>query len=466
MPFLRNKITEKSFFCFALFCLTSFFSCQQKQKEEIFIEEPVESTFMFNICVDSLCINEYQIKSGDNLSEIFSSFGLSGTEREEILKSSAGLLNPRTLRPGMPYYAITTPDSTKNIQHLVFARSLIDFVIVDLTGDSITAYPYTKPVRVQRKYAEGIVESSLWNAITKENLDPILAIKLADIYAWQIDFFGIQKGDAFKVIYKEAFIDDSVSIQIQDIEGAIFTHNKKDYLAIPFVQDSVRIYFDGEGNSARRVFLKAPLDFFRISSHFSNARFHPILKRTRAHHGVDYAAPVGTPVKTIGDGVVIERSFQGGGAGNYVKIKHNATYSTAYMHLSKFGAGIQKGAKVSQGQVIGYVGSTGLSTGPHLDFRVYKNGKAINPLTMETPPDTPVHESLRDSFYTVRDNILLEIGQFSKQHPQGDSLQTLPAVLHPEQTPQLPVLPASQKIDSVKTKVDSLKIKPGSVITL
>jgi murein DD-endopeptidase MepM/ murein hydrolase activator NlpD len=171
----------------------------------------------------------------------------------------------------------------------------------------------------------------------------------------------------------------------------------------------VREYFDEEGNSLRKAFLKAPLDFFRISSRFSNARFHPVLKRYRPHHGVDYAAPTGTPVKTIGDGVVIEKAFQRGGAGNYLKIRHNSTYTTTYMHLSRFAKGIQKGKSVKQGDVIGYVGSTGLSTGPHLDFRVHKNNQPINPLTMEAPPSLPVKPELLDSFRRVHDRVLQEM---------------------------------------------------------
>jgi murein DD-endopeptidase MepM/ murein hydrolase activator NlpD len=171
----------------------------------------------------------------------------------------------------------------------------------------------------------------------------------------------------------------------------------------------VREYFDEEGNSLRKEFLKSPLDFFRITSKFTNSRYHPILKRYRAHHGVDYAAPVGTPVKTIGDGVVIEKGYQQNGGGNYLKVKHNSIYTTTYMHLSRFAKGIKKGSFVKQGDIIAYVGSTGLSTGPHLDFRVYKNNQPINPLTMEAPPSLPIKPELRDSFLVVRANVLWQL---------------------------------------------------------
>ena len=182
-------------------------------------------------------------------------------------------------------------------------------------------------------------------------------------------------------------------------------------MAVPFVQDSSLQYFDAEGQSLRKAFLKAPLDFFRITSRFTNARFHPVLKRYRAHHGVDYAAPSGTPVKSIGDGKVIAKGYQRGGGGNYIKIQHNTTYTTTYMHLRGFAKGIKVGAHVRQGEVIAYVGSTGLSTGPHLDFRVFKNGTPIDPLKMESPPSYPIKPELMDSFQMVKQHTLDSFNQ-------------------------------------------------------
>jgi murein DD-endopeptidase MepM/ murein hydrolase activator NlpD len=225
--------------------------------------------------------------------------------------------------------------------------------------------------------------------------NPLLALELSEIYAWSIDFFGLQKGDQFKVIYDESFVD-SVSVGISRIHAAWFYHMGHEFWAIPFEQDSVVSFFDEDGNSLRKAFLKAPLRYSRISSGFSNSRLHPILKIRRPHHGVDYAAPAGTPVEAVGDGQVIAAAYERGG-GNYVKIRHNGVYTTSYLHLSRFGKGIRKGVYVKQGDVIGYVGSTGLSTGPHLDFRFYKNGQPINPLKVEAPPVEPIHESnIRD----------------------------------------------------------------------
>ena len=231
--------------------------------------------------------------------------------------------------------------------------------------------------------------------------DPMLAIELSEIFAWSIDFFGIQQGDQYKVVYEESYVD-SISIGINRIIGAWIFHNQTDFWGIPFVQDGTRSFFDEKGNSLRKAFLKAPLRFSRISSGFSHSRMHPVLKIRRPHHGVDYAAPTGTPVHTVGDGVVSRKGYQKSGGGNYVTIKHNSVYSTTYMHLSRYGKGIKQGVYVKQGDVIGYVGSTGLATGPHLDFRFYKNGSAVNPLKVEAPPVEPIHEENLTDYGMIR----------------------------------------------------------------
>lgn len=325
-------------------------------------------------------------------------------------------LDPKKVRAGQTYYTCSYTEEPEEVSHLIFPKSQTEYVMVDFTGLPIHTYLYQKEITLRQHYLEGTVKSSLWEEIKKQGADPLLAIKLADLFAWQIDFFGIQENDSFRVLYTEAFIDDSISLNIASIDGAVFTHAGKPYNAIPFTQDSVPEYFDINGESLRKAFLKAPLDFFRISSRFSNSRFHPVLKRYRAHHGIDYAAPSGTPVKTIGSGKVIAKGFQRGGGGNFVKIQHNPTYATTYMHLRGFAKRIAVGQHVQQGEVIGYVGSTGLSTGPHLDFRVYKNGKPIDPLKMESPPSHPVRAELRDSFETVKQQVLAKMDEFRKKN--------------------------------------------------
>ena len=247
------------------------------------------------------------MRNGDNPAAIFSALGFSALKADSITKASIHVLNPTKLRAGMNYYTFTTQDSVADIRYIAFAKSLVDYAVIDLTGDSILAYEFNKPITIKRHYTEGTINSSLWNVIKASGADPLLAIKISDVYAWQIDFFDVKEGDSFRVLYDVAYIDDTTALNITSIEGAVFTHQGIDFTAIPFTQDSVFEYFDLEGNSLRKAFLKAPLDFFRITSRFTNARFHPILKRYRAHHGVDYAAPVGTEVKSIGAGTVIAK---------------------------------------------------------------------------------------------------------------------------------------------------------------
>ena len=234
---------------------------------------------------------------------------------------------------------------------------------------------------------------------------PQLAVMLSHIFGWTVDFFGVQRGDAFRLIYEQEFVEEK-PLQNFRVRAASFCASDSLFYAIPFVQDDEELYYNANGNSLEGAFLKAPLDYYRISSRFTNSRYHPVLRRYRAHHGVDYAAPTGTPVYAIGSGKVIAKGFQANGGGNYVKIRHNSTYTTTYMHLSRFAKGLQVGDMVAQKEVIGYVGSTGLSTGPHLDFRVYENGKPINPLTIKSQPKKPISEENRMAFNILRDSLV------------------------------------------------------------
>ncbi len=397
----------------------SLFSCQQRKSAQEDKEstpiDTLEHVYFCGVCIDSLDVTEHPIKQGDHMSGIFSGLGFDAQTSETYSQVLAKVLDPKKLRAGMHYYTFTTQDSIGDIRYISFANSRTDYAVIDISNKQPQSYAYSKPVDNRRKFVEGTLNSSLWREMQSKGIDTQLAIELSDVYAWQIDFFDVKEGDSYQVIYYESFIDDTTSIGIESIEAATFTHIDKKYIAIPFEQDSVPEFFDEEGNSLRKAFLKAPMDFFRITSRFSNARFHPVLKRYRAHHGVDYAAPVGTPVKTIGDGTVVFKGYQGGGAGNYLKIQHNSVYQTTYMHLSKFAKGIQQGSRVKQGEVIGYVGSTGLSTGPHLDFRVYKNGTPINPLTMEAPPSHPVKPELKDSFMGIKNQYIQLIDSLSLQ---------------------------------------------------
>ena len=413
--------------CLFLMLFTLSCGINSNKNDEIDEQDESNSVFKYGICVDSLDINHYTVERGDLLSSILNGLGFAANFVEQIAETITPYYHPSKMQIGNTYATITSQDTLNDIKYLVFEKNRTDFVVIDLCKEELTAYESSKPISLKREYVEGTITSSLWNTLVNADAPVLLALKLSDIFAWQIDFFDVKEGDSFRMMYDVAYIDDTTYVDVASIEAAVFTHQGKNYNAIPFEQDSVREYFDEEGNSLRKAFLKSPLDYYRISSKFSNARFHPILKRYRAHHGVDYAAPTGTPVKSIGDGVVVERAFQRNGGGNYLKVKHNSVYTTTYMHLSKFGNGVEKGSRVKQGQVIGYVGSTGLSTGPHLDFRVHKNNQPINPLTMEAPPSLPVKQELRDSFILVQNQVMNEldsirhIGRYYASRP--DSVQ-------------------------------------------
>jgi len=227
---------------------------------------------------------------------------------------------------------------------------------------------------------------------------------MSEIYEWDIDFFNIQKNDKYKLIYEDILVE-GVSVGVGKIIAAWFEHSGEDFYAVYFVYNNREDYFDADGKNLRKLFLKSPLRFSRITSGFTNSRYHPILHIHRAHHGIDYAAPSGTPVHSVGDGTIIMAGYSGGG-GNTVKIRHNSSYTTSYMHLSRFAKGLRKGKSVKQGDVIGYVGSTGLSTGPHLDYRIYKNNTAVNPLTLKMPPVESVSGEALKEYTTLKDSMI------------------------------------------------------------
>ncbi|MBO5719629.1 MAG: peptidoglycan DD-metalloendopeptidase family protein [Bacteroidales bacterium] len=375
-------------------------------------EEEDPATYFLSIRTDTLHMEEGRVKNGASLSSILSSYGISMATIDKTARISKPVFDVRRLVSGHQYIALCTQDSLPRLKYFLYRENMTDYVIFDY-ADSIRVYREQKEITCRQQSCQGVIESSLWQTLHDNGDNIELSFSLSDIYAWQIDFFAIQAGDYFKVIYDEYFVDDTVSVGIGDIHVAQFNHFGKDYFAIPFSQDGFKDYFDDNGMNLRRAFLKAPLKYSRISSKFSHGRMHPILRIRRPHHGVDYAAPTGTPVMSIGAGVVTKKAYQKNGGGNYVTIKHNGTYTTTYMHLHGFAKGLEVGKKVSQGEVIGYVGSTGLSSGPHLDFRVYMNGQAIDPLKMESPPSVPLKECHRDSFMLIKDSLIQCISKIS-----------------------------------------------------
>ena len=371
--------------------------------------------------LDSLRCEDGKVKNGQFFSTLLERLGLSAREAYDLTQATDSVFNPRNLRVGntyKAYYGEISPRASlgrddnavvssasspvipseveESLQYLVYDQ-YSGSQIVFRCQPPYEAWQYDKPVSIEQRYADVTIQNSLWVDMTDAGVSPLLVSDLSDIYAWTVDFFGLQKGDRFKVLYEEKVCDGEV-IAIDTVRYAVFTHSGQDFPMVMYnAGDGGNIWWNEKGESMRKAFLKAPLKFSRISSGFSYARRHPVTRKVQPHTGVDYAAPKGTPVMSIGDGVVTSMKNEGAG-GNTVRITHNSVYKTAYLHLSKYGPGLKVGQRVRQGQVIGYVGSTGRSTGPHLDFRVWKNGTPINPLKMDSPPAEPLKAEYMPAF--------------------------------------------------------------------
>lgn len=364
-----------------------------------------EMRFAWGFPVDSITIDSAKISRNQNLSDILRPKGVNAQAIDRLARNSKDIFDVRRIKAGNNYYLLNA-DSVSPPQYMVYEESLFSYVVFNL--DSGIVYRGQKKADTVIHTAGGVIHSSLWNAFIDNGASPVLAVELSDIFAWTIDFFGIQRGDEFRLIYDALYIEGEFA-GIGRIHAASFIHAGTLISAYYYNNNEQEGYFDDLGNSLRKAFLKAPLNFSRISSRFSNNRLHPVLKIRRPHHGVDYAAPTGTPVYSIGDGLVVKKGYQSSGGGNYISIKHNSVYTSQYMHLSKFGPGMASGVRVKQGQLIGYVGSTGLSSGPHLDFRIYKNGTPVDPLKVDAPPVEPISDVNKDFFNALKDSLQLQL---------------------------------------------------------
>jgi len=400
-----NRMNKKYISFFLLIVSLVFFSCQRENSEK----QPVKAThevqhkvfskILYGINVDSLQVKHGKVKRNQFMSDILLKYGVKYATIDYLARRTKKTFDVRKIRRGHEYTIICKKDSLETPVWFAYLISPADYVLYHLT-DSVYAMLGKKPIVRKQVTTKGTIKNSLWNAMMAQHDDPNLAIKLSDIYAWTIDFFELRKGNQYKAIYQKIYIDGSY-VGLGNLEAADFIQKNIHHFAFYFEQDGKGDYFDENGNSLERTFLKAPLKYRRISSRFSNHRWHPILKIYRPHHGVDYVAAEGTPVHALGDGVILKRGYQRNGAGNYLKIRHNSIYMTQYAHLSRFARGMKAGKHVRQGQLIGYVGHTGLATGPHLDFRFYKYGKPVNPLTVKSPSAKPVASKYRPAFDSI-----------------------------------------------------------------
>ncbi len=373
------------------------------------VVEDVEPDFYYDISSEEVSIESGKIKRGESLTSLLGRYGMTAADIYKIDRATKKVFDSRRMRAGNKYdMLISKADTT--LSYFIYNIDNVEYVKYTFK-DTIMAERIKRPVETNRKTLQVDVKSSLWESVVAAGGSASLVSSIEDIFQWTIDFYGIRPGDSFSFVYDEEFVDGK-SLGISDIIATSYTQRGKSIYAFLYESNGKRSYWDEDGKSLKRAFLKAPLRFSRISSKFTYRRLHPVHKVYKAHTGVDYAAPSGTPVMSIADGIVTDKFYNRGG-GNTLKIKHyiaKGSYVSGYLHLRGYAKGIKKGSKVTQGQVIGYVGSTGVSTGPHLDFRIWRNGKPIDPLKLDDLTGDPLSSNemisyktyIEDSFNTLK----------------------------------------------------------------
>ena len=368
--------------------------------EEVFVPGPCEEaapepTIRYGMVVDGLDMAQSQVKRNQRFVDLLAGYQVSPALLQQMHFVPRHLFDFRKIATNKSYTVIAQCDSVRTALALVYEPSPVDYVVFHLQ-DTLRVEVCRRDITTVERSVAGVIQSSLSQTIDALGIAHELTNRFVDIFAWQIDFQRLQVGDRFKIIYEENLVE-GLSVGIGTIKGAYFEHFGNPYYAFPYDQGEGPDYFDEHGNSLRKALLKYPIEFSRISSRYSNSRFHPVAKVYRAHRGTDFAAAPGTPIRSVGDGIVLEARYTQNN-GNYVKVRHNATYTTQYLHMSRMASGMQPGVKVRQGQTIGYVGSTGLATGPHLCYRFWKNGVQVDALKVELPPSQPVRPENKETF--------------------------------------------------------------------
>ena len=387
-----------------LFMLTNINKDKKAVEKLEVIQEIVEPSYEYNILVDSFNVIKGSVKRGQTMGEILYLNHIDHFEINKIVEKSKGIFDVRRVNTGKKYTVICASDSTKKAQYFIYEIDATNYVVFDLRGE-IDVYKGKKPVIVKLKTASGIIKSSLWLTMEEQKLSPKLTAELSTIYAWTIDFFKIQKNDGFRVYYEDKYIDGQY-IGIGRLLAAEFTHKGQDFYSFYYREnENFGDYYDEQGKTLRKAFLMAPVDYKRISSRYSKRRKHPVTGRWKGHFGTDYAAAKGTPIWSTANGTIIAATYTKNN-GNYVKVRHNGTYTTQYLHMSKIKPGIRKGVFVKQGDIIGYVGSTGLATGPHVCYRFWKNDKQVDPFKQKLPPGDPIKKENREAYMLAKDSLM------------------------------------------------------------
>ena len=359
-------------------------------------------TIKYGFAIDTFSMDENTVKNGDVIGNILNENGVDAQIIHNIMADNQHIFKPSNFRVGEKYTLFKSLDG-KELEYLVYEPNVYHYFVFNFI-DSISINKIERPVTKKIKTTSGTIESSIWNAMAQQGSSPELIAKLEDALQWSIDFYHLQRGEKFKIVYESHNIEGK-EIGAGLVLAAKYEMEKNTINAIYYSKPAFKGYYDLEGRPLNKGFLRSPLRFSRISSYFNTSRLHPILRRVRPHFGTDYAAPHGTPIMSVGNGVVLEARYSGGN-GNYVKIKHDKQHTTQYLHMSRIGPGIRSGAQVQQGQTIGFVGSTGLATGPHVCFRFWKNGQQVNHLRLSFPPPEPLPKEEISSFNKEKEGIV------------------------------------------------------------
>ena len=387
-------------FAILLLCSLVFFSCTKK--DEVWSEvktKPISKKKEFGFTYSDFNVVHDTLKSGDTFGSIIQKQNIGDKKVFELVEQIKDSFDVRSIRNNKPYTLLRSKNKTKELLVFVYQPDALHYYVVDFRDSIAKAYKKTKPITIKRRTIGGVLKSSLSETLESANVEGGLASRIAKIYAWSIDFFKLKRGDRFAITFTERYINDSIYDGVDSLEASFFEYKGKIIYAFPFVANpsSNRIeYYDEEGKGLKNFFLKTPIKFSRLSSRFSASRFHPVQLTWKAHKGTDYAAPHGTPITTTASGVVEQTGYTAGN-GNFVKVKHNGTYSTQYLHMSRIL--VRRGQRVTQGQPIGLVGSTGLATGPHVCYRFWKNGVQVDPLRLKLPNGEPLTGATKDRFF-------------------------------------------------------------------
>jgi len=383
------------------------------------IQQP---NLLYGMVVDNYVVIEDKIKRNERLGDILESYNVPARLIHQVSQLSRNVFDVRKIVPNKKYTLICGQDSLKTAKALVYEPNPIDYIIFRFE-DSLWVDVCKRDVITIEKTITGEIKSNLSETIEEMGISHELTNKFVDIFAWQVDFQRLQKGDKFKLIYEEDQVEGH-SVGIKQINAIYFEHFGNPYYAFPYDQGDGVDYFDEEGKSLRKALLKYPIEFTRISSRYTMNRFHPVQKRWKAHLGTDFAAPTGTPIRSVGDGFVEEAQYKSNN-GNYVKIRHNGTYTTQYLHMSRIAEGVRAGTRVRQGQTIGYVGSTGLATGPHLCYRFWKNGVQVDALRAELPPSQPIKKEHLEGYEKVKTELRQKLDAIPFAAPAEDPIASL-----------------------------------------